>query len=55
MCMVDCVVERRAAGNRKLKKKRSSRRIDGAVTLATTIAAGPATWTQSIDIASLIG
>ena len=55
MCMADCVVERDAAGNRKLKKKRSSRRIDGAVTLATTIAAAPATWTQSIDIESLIG
>jgi hypothetical protein len=30
MCMADCVVERDAAGNRKLKKKRSSGRIDGA-------------------------
>jgi hypothetical protein len=53
--MADCVVGRRAAGNRKLKKKRSSRRIDGAVTLAMAIAAAPAVWTQSIDIASLIG
>ena len=37
--MADCVVERDAAGNRKLKKKRSSGRIDGAVTLAMAIAA----------------
>ena len=55
MCMADCVVERDATGNRKLKKKRSSGRIDGAVTLAMAIAAAPAAWTQSIDIESLIG
>jgi phage terminase large subunit-like protein len=41
MCMADCVVERDAAGNRKLKKKRSSGRIDCAVTLAMAIAAAP--------------
>ena len=40
--MADCVVEGEAAGNRKLKKKRSSGRIDGAVTLAMAVAAVPA-------------
>ena len=39
MCMANAVVERDAAGNRKLSKKRSSGRIDGAVALAMAIAA----------------
>ena len=51
MCMTNATVERDAAGNRKLSKKRSSGRIDGAVALATSIAAAPAAWTAKLDIA----
>jgi hypothetical protein len=55
MCMANATVERDAAGNRKLSKKRSSGRIDGAVALAMAIAAAPAAWTAKVDIAALIG
>ena len=55
MCMANCVLERDAAGNRKLNKKRSSGRIDGAVALAMAIAAAPTAWTAKVDIAALIG
>jgi phage terminase large subunit-like protein len=48
-------LERDAAGNRKLSKKRSSGRIDGAVALAMAIAAAPTAWTAKVDIAALIG
>ena len=51
----NATVERDAAGNRKLSKKRSSGRIDGAVALAMAIAAAPAAWTAKVDIAALIG
>jgi phage terminase large subunit-like protein len=50
MCMANATVERNAAGNRKLSKKRSSGRIDGAVALAMAIAAalrpGRQRWTS---------
>jgi phage terminase large subunit-like protein len=55
MCMANAIVERDAAGNRKLSKRRSSGRIDGAVALAMAIAAAPAAWTAKVDIAALIG
>jgi phage terminase large subunit-like protein len=55
MCMANATVERDAAGNRKLSKKRSSGRIDGAMALAMAIAAAPAAWTAKVDIAALIG
>jgi phage terminase large subunit-like protein len=55
MCMANATVERDAAGNRKLSKKRSSGRIDGAVALAMAIAAAPTAWTAKVDIAALIG
>jgi phage terminase large subunit-like protein len=55
MCMANATVERDAAGNRKLSKKRSSGRIDGAVALAMAVAAAPTGWTAKVDIAALIG
>jgi phage terminase large subunit-like protein len=55
MCRANATVERNAAGNRKLSKKRSSGRIDGAVALAMAIVAAPAAWTAKVDIAALIG
>ena len=55
MCIANATVERDAAGNRELSKKRSSGRIDGAVALAMAIAATPPAWTAKVDIAALIG
>jgi phage terminase large subunit-like protein len=55
MCMANATIERGDAGNRKLSKKRSTGRIDGAVALAMAIAAAPAPWTAKVDIAALIG
>jgi phage terminase large subunit-like protein len=55
MCIVNSVVERGDAGNRKLSKKRSTGRIDGAVALVMAIGAAPAAWTAKVDIAALIG
>ena len=55
MCMANAAVERGDAGNRKLSKKRSTGRIDGAVALAMAIGAAPAAWTAKVDIAALIG
>jgi phage terminase large subunit-like protein len=52
MCMANAIVERDAAGNRKLSNNRSSGRIDGAVALAMAIAAAPAAWTAKVDIAA---
>ena len=55
MCMANATIERGDAGNRKLSKKRSTGRIDGAVALVMAIAAAPAAWTAKVDIAALIG
>ncbi|MGC2788292.1 MAG: terminase TerL endonuclease subunit [Roseiarcus sp.] len=55
MCMANATVERGDAGNRKLSKKRSTGRIDGAVALMMAIGAAPAAWTAKVDIAALIG
>ena len=55
MCMANSVIERGDAGNRKLSKKRSTGRIDGAVALVMAIGAAPAAWTAKVDIAALIG
>ena len=55
MCMANAAVERGDAGNRKLSKKRSTGRIDGAVALVMAIGAAPAAWTAKVDIAALIG
>ena len=53
--MANAAVERGDAGNRKLSKKRSTGRIDGAVALVMAIGAAPAAWTAKVDIAALIG
>ena len=55
MCMANATIERGDAGNRKLSKKRSTGRIDGAVALVMAIGAAPAAWTAKVDIAALIG
>jgi phage terminase large subunit-like protein len=55
MCMANAVIERGDAGNRKLNKKRSRGRIDGAVALVMAIGAAPAAMSSTVDIAALIG
>jgi phage terminase large subunit-like protein len=54
-CMQNAVVVRDDAGNRKLTKKKSRGRIDGAVALAMAIGVAPAAWTAKVDVAALIG
>jgi hypothetical protein len=44
-----------AAGNRKLSKKRSSGRIDGAVALVMAIGVAPVGWKTKFDPFALIG
>jgi phage terminase large subunit-like protein len=55
MCMANAVIERGDAGNRKLNKKRSRGRIDGAVALVMAVGAAPAEMTAQVDIQALIG
>jgi phage terminase large subunit-like protein len=55
MCIANSVIERGDAGNRKLSKKRSTGRIDGAVALVMAIGAAPAAYTAKVDIQALIG
>jgi phage terminase large subunit-like protein len=54
MCMANAVVEG-SAENRKLSKKRSSGRIDGAVALAMAIGVAPAARKVKFDAFALIG
>ena len=54
MCMSNAVVKRDEANNRKLDKKRSNGRIDGAVALAMAIAAGSLK-PPPVDVTALIG
>jgi phage terminase large subunit-like protein len=55
MCAANAVIASDPAGNRKLDKKRASGRIDGVVALAMALAAAPAAWTQTVDVAALFG
>jgi hypothetical protein len=55
MCAASAIITSDPAGNRKLDKKRASGRIDGMTALAMALAAAPAAWTQTVDVAALIG
>ena len=55
MCAANAIITSDPAGNRKLDKKRASGRIDGMTALAMALAAAPAAWTQTVDVATLIG
>ena len=55
MCAANAIIASDPAGNRKLDKKRASGRIDGMTALAMALAAAPAAWTQTVDVAALIG
>jgi phage terminase large subunit-like protein len=55
MCMNNAVIVRDEVGNRKLSKKRSRGRIDGATALVMAIGVAPAAWTAKVDIQALIG
>jgi len=54
MCVFNSVVVKDEAGNRKLSKRKSSGRIDGAVALAMAMGVAPLQ-TKKVDVASLIG
>jgi phage terminase large subunit-like protein len=54
MCISNAVVEGRDASNRKLSKKRSSGRIDGAVALAMAVGVAPLSPVK-FDVYALIG
>ena len=49
MCIANSGIERGAAGNRKLSKKRSTGRIDGAVALVMALGAAPARRGQPVS------
>ena len=55
MCAANAIITSDPAGNRKLDKRRASGRIDGMTALAMALAAAPAAWTQTVDVAALIG
>jgi phage terminase large subunit-like protein len=54
MCASNCVVERDAAGNRKLSKKRSTGRIDGMVCLTMALGVAPLRTAARFDVEALI-
>ena len=54
-CMVNAVIERGEAGNRKLSKRRSTGRIDGAVALVMAVGAAPPAYTTPFDPCAMIG
>jgi phage terminase large subunit-like protein len=57
MCFANAVIERDPAGNRKLTKRKSSGRIDGAVALAMAVGVAPvaAAAAATFDVEALIG
>jgi phage terminase large subunit-like protein len=54
MCASNSVVERDAAGNRKLSKKRSTGRIDGMIALCMALGVAPLRTAARFDIEALI-
>lgn len=54
MCAANSVVERDAAGNRKLSKKRSTGRIDGMIALVMALGAAPLRIAPRFDVEALI-
>jgi phage terminase large subunit-like protein len=54
MCASSVVIERDAAGNRKLSKKRSTGRIDGMIALTMALGCAPMRTTPKIDVEALI-
>jgi phage terminase large subunit-like protein len=54
MCASNCVVERDAAGNRKLSKKRSVGRIDGMIALTMALGVAPLRMAAKFDVEALI-
>jgi phage terminase large subunit-like protein len=55
MCCHNAVVERDAAGNRKLSKKRATGRIDGMIALLMAFGVAPLRTAVRFDPAALIG
>jgi len=54
MCASNCIIERDAAGNRKLCKKRSTGRIDGTVCLTMALGVAPLRSAARFDVEALI-
>jgi phage terminase large subunit-like protein len=55
MCASNSVIERDAAGNRKLSKKRSTGRIDGMISLVMALGVAPLRTAVKFDVEALIG
>jgi phage terminase large subunit-like protein len=53
-CASNCVIERDAAGNRKLSKKRSTGRIDGMIALTMALGVAPLRTATKFDVEALI-
>jgi phage terminase large subunit-like protein len=53
-CATNCVIERDAAGNRKLSKKRSTGRIDGMIALTMALGVAPLRTATKFDVEALI-
>ena len=54
-CATNAVIERDAAGNRKLSKRRSTGRIDGLIALTMALGVAPLRTAVKFDIEALIG
>src|SRR5262249_15527770 len=53
-CASNCVIERDAAGNRKLSKRRSAGRIDGMIALTMALGVAPLRSATKFDVEALI-
>ena len=53
-CASNCVIERDAAGNRKLSKRRSTGRIDGMIALTMALGVAPLRTAVRFDVEALI-
>jgi phage terminase large subunit-like protein len=53
-CASNCVIERDAAGNRKLSKRRSTGRIDGMIALTMALGVAPLRTSVKFDVEALI-
>ena len=53
-CASNCVIERDAAGNRKLSKRRSTGRIDGMIALTMALGVAPLCTATKFDVEAMI-
>jgi phage terminase large subunit-like protein len=55
MCVANAVTVMDSAGNRKLDRKKSRKRIDGAIALLLALAVMPESYTAPWDVRAVIG